>query len=95
MKSILCDSTDPVVVASAFKTCGFEELYIADLDAIKGKTENFHFFIQIAEKTDLRLLVDAGVSDFERLKPFLNNKVSKIIVGTETLAKPRFCGRRY
>jgi phosphoribosylformimino-5-aminoimidazole carboxamide ribotide isomerase len=85
LKSILCDSTDPVVVASAFKNCGFEELYIADLDAILKKTESFHVFLQIVENTDLRLLVDAGISDFERLKLFLKSKVSKVIVGTETL----------
>ena len=85
LKSILCDSADPVAVASAFKTCGFEELYVADLDAIMGKGENFSVLERIAEKTGLRLLVDAGISDLNQARQLFQRKVSKIIIGTETL----------
>jgi len=85
LKSIFCDSADPVAVASAFKTCGFEELYIADLDAIMGKGENFSILERIAEATGLRLMVDAGICDLNQARQLLQRKVSKIIIGTETL----------
>jgi phosphoribosylformimino-5-aminoimidazole carboxamide ribotide isomerase len=85
LKSILCDSADPVAVASAFKTCGFEELYIADLDAIMGKGENFSVLERIAEATGLRLMVDAGICDLNQARQLLQHKVSKVIIGTETL----------
>ncbi len=85
LKSILCDSADPIAVASAFNTCGFEELYIADLDAIMGKGENFSVFERIAEATGLRLMVDAGICDLNQARQLLQHKVSKVIIGTETL----------
>ena len=85
LKSILCDYAEPVAVASAFKRCGFKELYVADLDAIMGYGENFSVLEEIAEKTDLRLMVDAGVSDLDQAQQVFWYKVSKVIVGTETL----------
>ena len=85
LKSILCDSADPVSVALAFKKCGFEELYVADLDAVMGKGENFSILKKIVEKTGLHLMVDAGICDLNQARQLLQRKVSKVIVGTETL----------
>ena len=61
LQSILCKSVEPLEVAKAFKTLGFSELYIADLDAITGGSVNFQVFKRIAEETGLKLMVDAGV----------------------------------
>ena len=85
LKSVLCGSSDPVAVASAFKKCDFEELYVADLDAIMGTGENFSVLEQIASETGLRLMVDAGLSDLREARKLFERKVSKVIVGTETL----------
>jgi phosphoribosylformimino-5-aminoimidazole carboxamide ribotide isomerase len=90
LKSILCDSADPVAVASAFKACGFKDLYIADLDAIMGKGNNFSNLERIAEKTGLRLMVDAGISNLNQAKQLYQRKVSKLIIGTETLPNLEF-----
>jgi phosphoribosylformimino-5-aminoimidazole carboxamide ribotide isomerase len=90
LKSILCESTDPLAVASAFNSLGFKELYVADLDAITGKNMNFSVFKQIVEMTGLGLIVDAGVSDLMKAQELFNNKVSKVIVGTETLSSLSF-----
>ena len=86
LESVLCDLPDPLAVASAFKAGGFAELYIADLNAIMRKGENYAVINEIAEKTDLRLMVDAGVSDSEKMHQLFLSKVSKAVVGTETLA---------
>jgi phosphoribosylformimino-5-aminoimidazole carboxamide ribotide isomerase len=85
LKSVLCDSAKPLAVASSFKRCGFEELYVADLDAIMNYGENFSVIEEIAEKTGLRLMFDAGVSDLNQAQQVFWYKVSKVIVGTETL----------
>jgi len=85
LKSTLCASTDPLDVALAFKALGFSELYVADLDAIAGKRENFSILKQIADTAGLRLMVDAGIADLERAKKVLKSQASKIIIGTETL----------
>jgi HisA/HisF family protein len=85
LKSGLCDSVDPSVVASSFKAFGFSELYIADLDAILGKSTNASIYEQITEKTGLAIMVDAGVANLDKAQELLDHKVSKVIVGTETL----------
>jgi phosphoribosylformimino-5-aminoimidazole carboxamide ribotide isomerase len=79
-----------VDVAAALKTLGFGELYVADLDAITGGHPNFSRFKQIADKTGLRLMVDAGIASVTTAKEMLGNGVSKIIVGTETLPSTSF-----
>ena len=85
IKSVLCASSDPLNVASTFRSLGFDELYMADLDAILSKHVNFSLYKQIKAVTDLNLMVDAGISDLEKAQKVLENEVSKIIIGTETL----------
>jgi phosphoribosylformimino-5-aminoimidazole carboxamide ribotide isomerase len=85
LKSILCASTDPVDVAAALKALGFGELYVADLDAITHGQANFSIFKNIADKTGLELMVDAGIDDLKKAERVLESHVSKVIIGTETL----------
>lgn len=85
LKTVLTDSVDPVKIAEAFKTLGFGELYLADLDAIFGKRPNTPLYNKIADKTGLKLMVDAGVTDKQTAKTLINSGVSKVIIGTETL----------
>jgi len=90
LKSILCTSTDPVDVAAALNALGFGELYVADLDAITGGHPNFSLFKRIADKTGLRLMVDAGITSLKTAEEMLGNGVSKVIIGTETLPSASF-----
>jgi phosphoribosylformimino-5-aminoimidazole carboxamide ribotide isomerase len=90
LKSVLCSSAEPLEVASAFKACGFSDLYVADLDAIMGKGENLAVLDWIVQRTGLALMVDAGVSDLERARRLLSCGAAKVIVGTETLPSLNF-----
>lgn len=92
LKSVLCMSAEPVDVALAFKALGFDELYVADLDAIMTGRPNFSVLKQIADRAGLRLMVDAGIADLERAKKVLRSHVSKVIIGTETLPSIGFVG---
>ena len=85
LKSLLCPSSEPVELASVFDSLGFTDLYLADLDAILGKSVNFNIYNQIITKTSLDLMVDAGVSDIATVEEVLETGVSKIVIGTETL----------
>ncbi len=85
LKSILTDSADPQQVATTFKACGFKQLYIADLDAILGKSKNLSTVSQIAAETGMELMVDAGISDLVSARLMLQSGATKVIVGTETL----------
>lgn len=90
LKSVLCNSTDPEIVASVLKKYGFKKLYIADLDAILGKGDNTDVFKNISEQTGLHLIVDAGVTETKRAQLLFQNKVNQVIIGTETLQNLNF-----
>jgi phosphoribosylformimino-5-aminoimidazole carboxamide ribotide isomerase len=90
LKSVLAASSDPLDVAATFRQLGFAELYVADLDAILKNQPNYTLIQKIAEATELKLMVDAGVTDLERAKELLANQVSKVVVGTETLRHTDF-----
>ena len=85
LKSLLCKSSEPLEIASAFDSLGFSSLYVADLDAILGKSANFDVYHKIMAKTCLDLMVDAGTSDIEKAETVLKNNISKIVIGSETL----------
>jgi len=85
LKSILCRSAIPLDIASTFDSLGFSSLYLADLDAILGKSANFRIYRQIVTQTGLDLMVDAGIADIARAEEVLATEVSKIVVGSETL----------
>ncbi len=90
LKSVLCDSADPLDVAKAFVRLGFTELYIANLNAIMGDGENLAVIEQIAKASDLQLMVDAGVSDIPGARTVLQRGACKVIIGTETLTTISF-----
>jgi len=50
-----------------------------------GVGDNFAVLQQVANKTGLSLMVDAGISDFKGAKQLLRCGVARVIVGTETL----------
>ena len=85
LKSLLCKSAEPVELAIVFESLGFTSLYLADLDAILGKSFNLDLYRQIINNTSLDLMVDAGISDMVKAEEVLETEVSKIVIGTETL----------
>ena len=85
LKSILFKSVDPLEIAATFESLGFSSLYLADLDAILGKSANFSVYNKIMTTTCLDLMVDAGTSDIIKAEKVLKTNVSKIVIGSETL----------
>jgi phosphoribosylformimino-5-aminoimidazole carboxamide ribotide isomerase len=93
LKSTLCRSADPLDIALTFDSLGFNRLYLADLDAILGKSANFDVYRQIMIQTRLDLMVDAGTADITRAEEVLATEVSKIVIGSETLSSLDFLGQ--
>jgi phosphoribosylformimino-5-aminoimidazole carboxamide ribotide isomerase len=86
IKSVLSSSAEPVEVAKAFhREFGFNELYVADLDAILGKGVATDRLREICVGTPMQLMVDAGVNSLQGARKLIEAGVSKIIVATETL----------
>ena len=90
LRSILCKSVDPLEIALTFASLGFKSLYLADLDAILGKSASFNLYQRIIAKTNLELMVDAGIADITKAKKVLETGVTKIVVGSETLSSLDF-----
>lgn len=93
IRSILLSSNNPREVAKVFENIGFRELYLADLDAITGGHPNFSLLKDIAEETDLELMVDAGVNELDVAEKLLDIGVHKVIIGTETLSNLDFVAK--
>lgn len=82
LKTVLCDSSNPIDIIEKYKEKGAEKVYIADLDAIMGNGNNF----SIIENIDIYKIVDAGISNKEDMGYIKNlNICDKLIIGTETL----------
>jgi phosphoribosylformimino-5-aminoimidazole carboxamide ribotide isomerase len=91
LQSIWSDSADPVDVALNLRECfGFEECYVADLDAIAGNDANAASLIGLAE-IPLKLWVDVGVKnsvEYDSLQSLIADTLSShhIVLGFESLA---------
>jgi len=93
LESSLCMSADALEVAKAFRKLGFGGLYVADLNAIMDSGTNLGVVEEIARKTRLQLMVDAGVGDAVKARRVLDSGASQVIIGTETLIDASFVGR--
>ncbi len=89
VKSVLCNTPDPVAVARSFRDhLGLSEIYIADLDAILGFSRLRHQKVihSLAHDENLNLILDAGVSDIDGIRTLFDLGVSRVVIGAETLS---------
>ncbi len=88
VKSVLCDSSDPLEIARAFRDrLGLHEIYIADLDTIQnsGRTNQRNLVERLSSRENFRVLLDAGISDIESAARWLDLGIHKAVIGSETL----------
>ncbi|AXI25004.1 hypothetical protein CFE53_02070 [Methanofervidicoccus sp. A16] len=82
LKTVLCNSSNPLEVARRYREEGAEKIYIADLDAIMKKGNNFH----IIKEIEGHKILDGGITSKLELESLRSlNICDKIILGTETL----------
>jgi phosphoribosylformimino-5-aminoimidazole carboxamide ribotide isomerase len=79
----LADSAEPVALAQGFRAIGCEELYVADLDAIRGGALQSQAIAALAAGGGV--IADAGAGDEQRVRELLALGVRAVVVGTETL----------
>jgi HisA/HisF family protein len=78
---------DAVALARGFREeLGLDELYVADLDAIGGRSGHGGVLGVLAREACVML--DAGVSEPTRARELLALGAHRVIVGTETLSGP-------
>ncbi len=84
IESTLCSTPDPVSIAAGLQShFGFNEIYVADLDAILNDAANFSIYEQLRD-AGFRLLVDCGLNEPSTAEMALTAGAEKVIVGLET-----------
>jgi phosphoribosylformimino-5-aminoimidazole carboxamide ribotide isomerase len=87
-------SSSPVDVARDFQQKGALYLHTVDLDGAKdGSLSNFDTVREIAKKTEMFIEIGGGIRDEERIRKYLLNGVSRVILGTAALENPEFLKR--
>lgn len=86
--SRLTASAEPLAVARAFRdTFGLDELYLADLDAIRGAPPACPLYSALT-RDGFRLWVDAGLYRAADAECLTAAGVERVVAGLETLAGP-------
>jgi len=84
--SKMFNSFDPLVISkSLIKKYGFEEMYIADLDAIMHGNPNIQLFEKILKIPGIKLMVDVGITKLDDILRYSKLGFNKLIIGIETL----------
>jgi HisA/HisF family protein len=90
VKSVLCDTSDPMMLARAYRDLlGLNEVYIADLNSIQGTrlAAHRHMIAALARSENFDIILDAGISQSDDVAAWIDLGVLKVAVGTETLRK--------
>lgn len=77
--------------AKAFAKAGARWVHMVDLDGAKaGKPVNTELFLRIASETGLRVQLGGGIRDLDTVRMYLENGVSRVILGSAAISNPDF-----
>lgn len=82
LQSVFNNSANPLKIAKALKKEGVERMYIADLDAIENKGNNFNIIKEV--NNIIPVILDSGANNVYKTKKALE-VANKVIIATETL----------
>jgi phosphoribosylformimino-5-aminoimidazole carboxamide ribotide isomerase len=89
IESVLTDRSDPAPVANAIRLhLGLAAIYVADLDAILGRSPNVEALRSLSE-AGFQLTVDAGIRRAVDADRIVAAGVQQVVAGLETLEGPR------
>ena len=81
----------PFEMAKSFADAGAEWIHMVDLDGAKdGKRVNDRFVIEAAQKLDAKVQIGGGIRTEEDILHYLNNGVSRVIIGSVAVSNPEF-----
>lgn len=82
---------DPVTTAKHFEEQGAHWMHMVDLDGAKdGEPRNAGVVSKVLENVDLHMEVGGGIRDMETVERYLEQGVSRIILGSAALQDPEF-----
>jgi phosphoribosylformimino-5-aminoimidazole carboxamide ribotide isomerase len=84
-------NTDPAAQARTFAEQGFEYLHVVDLDgAFAGRPVNAEAVKRILAGLVMKLQLGGGVRDMTTVRGWLENGVTRVIIGTAAVRDPEF-----
>lgn len=82
---------DPFSTARRFRESGARWMHLVDLDGAKeGVPKNAELILKVAAESGLRVEVGGGVRNMETVDAYLENGVSRVILGSSALEDPEF-----
>lgn len=80
-----------IETALNFKRAGAKIIHMVDLDgALDGKPSNFNIFKDVYEASKLFIEVGGGIRDLNTVNKYLENGISRVILGSIALKDPDF-----
>lgn len=81
----------PLKTVNAFEEAGARWLHVVDLDGAKAaKPQNDNTIFDIVKNTHMHVEVGGGIRDMNTVEYYLQNGVSRIILGSAALRNPEF-----
>ncbi|MCR4925952.1 MAG: 1-(5-phosphoribosyl)-5-[(5-phosphoribosylamino)methylideneamino]imidazole-4-carboxamide isomerase [Clostridiales bacterium] len=77
----------PLETAISFKNAGSEWIHMVDLDgAVDGKRINTPIYLEVAQKSGLKVEVGGGIRKIEDIDFYIENGISRVILGSVALS---------
>ena len=84
-------SPDPAALARKFAATGATHIHLVDLEGARdGTTPNLELIRRIAAETGLFVEVGGGIRNMDIARAYLENGVSRVILGTAAVTDPDF-----
>ena len=84
-------ATSPIEQAGKYKSHGFKNLHIVDLDgALNGETINLDIIQEIVGKFDLKIQVGGGIRTIDSIQKYTDVGVEKVILGSAAIKDKNF-----
>ncbi len=81
----------PLETARSFRAAGAEWIHMVDLDGAKtGTRTNAPIFLEVAEKSGLKVELGGGIRTMETLEYYFSHGISRCILGSAALKNPAF-----
>ncbi|MBQ7739658.1 MAG: 1-(5-phosphoribosyl)-5-[Eubacterium sp.] len=76
--------------AKDFEKAGAEWIHMVDLDgSLQKKRVNSKTFIEVAQKTSLKVEIGGGIRTMQDIEYYANNGISRVILGSVALKNPK------